>query len=178
MTTPKSKEDALDLLFGENTNAKESLNELKEQIKDEEHGFNEQISTHSMNEKSVIDVVKEKVEEFKEYNGLTTDPNDKLISTKNSDNALPDELAKQDGVLISSSNSDRALPDELSKEDGIPITKVTEGIHVADNTDNTELISTHNSERAMDEKPITTNTEEISVISTHNSSKFVDESFN
>ena len=178
MTTPQSREDALDLLFGENTNAKESLNELKEKIQDEEHGFNEQISTHSMNEKSVIDVVKEKVEEFKEYNGLTEDPHDKLISTKNYDNALPDELAKQEGVLISSSNSDRALPDELSKEDGVPITNVTEGIHVADDTDNTELISSHNSERAMDDKPITTNTEEISVISTHNSSKFVDESFN
>lgn len=150
------KEDALDILFGENTDAKKTLQDLREEIKNEEHGFDEQISTHSMNKKTVIDVVKEKVEEFKEYNGLTEDPNNELISTKNSDNALPDEL---------------------SKEEGVPITEVTEGIHLADNTDNTELISSHNSERALDEKPIT-QTEEITVISTHNSSKFVDESLN
>ena len=176
----EENKEALDILFGEQTNAKLSLQELKETINNEEHGFDKQISTNSMNDKSVIEVVKEKVEEFKEYNGLTNDPNDELISTKNSDNALPDELAKNDEVLISSTNSDRALPDELSTQDGIPITKVTEGIHVADNTDNTELISTHNSDRALldVEKPITTNTEEISVISTHNSSQFVDESLN
>ena len=176
----EENKEALDILFGENTNAKTSFRDLKEQINNEEHGFDEQISTHSMNDKSVIDVVKEKVEEFKEFNGLTSDPNNELISTKNSDNALPDELSKEENVLISTNNSDRALPDELSKEDGIPITSVTDGIHVADSTDNTELISSHNSERALPdmEKPIATNAEEISVISTHNSPKFVDESLN
>ena len=72
-----------------------------------------------------------------------------------------------------------ALPDELSKQDGVPIsTSVTDGIHVGDETNNEELISSHNSERAIEDKPITTNTEEISVISTVNSSKFVDESLN
>lgn len=171
----EENKEALDILFGENTDAKNTLQDLQNQIYNEETGFDKQISTHSMNDKTIVEKVKEKVEEFKEHNNLVTDPNDELISTKNSDNALPDDLAKEEGVLISSSNSDRALPDELSKEDGVPITKVTEGIHVADNTDNTELISTHNSNRALDEKPIT-NTEEISVISTHNSSKFVDES--
>ena len=150
----EENKEALDILFGENTDAKNTLQDLQNQIYNEETGFDKQISTHSMNDKTIVEKVKEKVEEFKEHNNLVTDPNDELISNK---------------------NSDRALPDELSKEDGVPITKVTEGIHVADNTDNTELISTHNSNRALDEKPIT-NTEEISVISTHNSSKFVDES--
>ena len=111
-----------------------------------------------MNEKTVLDTVKERIEEFKEYNNLTTDPHDELICNTNSDNALPDELSKQDGVPIS--------------------TSVTDGIHVGDETNNEELISSHNSERAIEDKPITTNTEEISVISTVNSSKFVDESLN
>lgn len=143
--------EALDILFGEdNEVVNQTLDILKDEIKSEEHGFNEQISTHSMNDKSVIDVVKEKVEEFKEYNNLTTDPNDKLISTKNSDEALPDELAKEEGVLISTANSDRALPDELSSQDGVPICKQsTEGIHDGDSTPNEELISSHNSDSAL-----------------------------
>ena len=106
----------------------------------------------------LLDTVKERIEEFKEHNNLTTDPHDELICNTNSDNALPDELSKQDGVPIS--------------------TSVTDGIHVGDETNNEELISSHNSERAIEDKPITTNTEEISVISTVNSSKFVDESLN
>lgn len=154
----EDNKEALDILFGENTDAKAQLSELKDKIQNEEHGFDKQISTNSMNDKNIIETVKEKVEEFKEHNNLTTDPNDELISNKNSDNALPDELSKEDGVPIS--------------------TVVTEGIHDADNTNNEELISTHNSQRALDEKPITQKTEEISVISTHNSSKFIDESLN
>lgn len=172
----EESKEALDILFGENTDAKNSLKDLQDQIKNEETGFDQQISTHSMNDKTIVDKVKEVVEEFKEHNGLVTDPNDELISNKNSDQVI--DVVKEENILISTKNSDQALPDELSSQEGVPITKVTEGIHVADNTDNTELISSHNSERAMDEKPITTNTEEISVISTHNSSKFVDESLN
>ena len=147
-------EKALDMLFGEKTDAKNQLSDLKDVLTPED----QPISTHSMNEKTVLDTVKERIEEFKEYNNLTTDPHDELICNTNSDNALPDELSKQDGVPIS--------------------TSVTDGIHVGDETNNEELISSHNSERAIEDRPITTNTEEISVISTVNSSKFVDESLN
>ena len=147
-------EQALDMLFGEKTDAKNQLLDLKDVLTPED----QPISTHSMNEKTVLDTVKERIEEFKEHNNLTIDPHDELICNTNSDNALPDELCKQDGVPIS--------------------TSVTDGIHVGDETNNEELISSHNSERAIEDKPITTNTEEISVISTVNSSKFVDESLN
>ena len=147
-------EKALDMLFGEKTDAKNQLLDLKDVLTPED----QPISTHSMNEKTVLDTVKERIEEFKEYNNLTIDPHDELICNINSDNALPDELSKQDGVPIS--------------------TSVTDGIHVGDETNNEELISSHNSERAIEDRPITTNTEEISVISTVNSSKFVDESLN
>lgn len=139
-------EEELDMLFGTSTNAK---NEFL-QLKDATDPDNEQISTHSMNDKTILDTIKEKVEE------LISDDKEPLISNKNSENALPDEL---------------------SEEPGIPISTVsTDGIHHYDNTENEELISSHNSERALDEKPLTTNTEEIHVISTHNSSKFVDQS--
>ena len=147
-------EKALDMLFGEKTDAKNQLLDLKDVLTPED----QPISTHSMNEKTVLDTVKERIEEFKEHNNLTIDPHDELICNTNSDNALPDELSKQDGVPIS--------------------TSVTDGINVGDETNNEELISSHNSERAIEDKPITTNTEEISVISTVNSSKFVDESLN
>lgn len=134
-------EKELDLLFGEMDS---QLNELKQIDPD-----NEQISTHSMNNKTVIETIKERVEEFKEYNGLTND----FISNKNSENALPDELGGQ----------------------GIPIsTKSTEGIHDADETDNEELISSHNSDNALPhiDTPVT-DTEKIDIISDVNSSKFV-----
>ncbi len=146
------KEQALDVLFGQQTDAKKELQNLQTSLTDEA----EQISTHSMNEKTILDTVKEKVEEFKEYNNLSTHPHDELISNRNSDNALPDELSKQEGVPICNN--------------------ITEGIHSGDNTENDELISSHNSERTIEDKPITTHTEEISVISNTNSSKFVKES--
>lgn len=139
-------EKELDLLF--NNTIEERLIELKE-VADPD---NEQISTHSMNEKTIIDNIKERVEEFKEYNGLVKE---ELISSKNSQNALPDELCKEEGVPIS--------------------TQVTEGIHDADKTDNEELISSHNSDRALPDvdKELTTHTEQIDVISNVNSQRFV-----
>lgn len=139
---------ALDLLFGEATTAKQSFDELKLQT-DPEY---EPISEKTLEDKTVIETIQEKIEQFKEHNGLSEDPEEQLISNKNSERALPDELSSQDGVPIS--------------------TAATEGIHVAD--ENVELISTHNSERALPEveKPLT-NSEEIDVISSVNSSKFV-----
>lgn len=142
-------EKELDILFGDATLAKENFKNLKT----EADPSYEQISTHSMNDKSLIETIKERVEEFKEFN---SDGKEELIAQNNSDNALPDELSTQEGVPIS--------------------TVTTDGIHVADETENQELISTHNSERALDEKPMTTHTEEIDVISAVNSSKFVPES--
>ena len=127
-------EKALDMLFGEKTDAKNQLSDLKDVLTPKD----EPISTHSMNEKTVLDTVKERIEEFKEHNNLTIDPHDELICNTNSDNALPDELSKQDGVPIS--------------------TSVTDGIHVGDETNNEELISSHTSERAIEDKTITTNT--------------------
>lgn len=147
------KEQALDVLFGETTDAKQELKNLQTTITNED----EQISTHSMNDKTIIDTVKQRVEEFKEHNNLTTDPHDELISNKNSDNALPDELSTQEGVPICNDSTD--------------------GIHSGDETENEELISSHNSSSTTEDKPITTHTEEIDVISNTNSSKFVNESF-
>lgn len=132
----------LDILFGELTDGKIQFQQLQDQIDPN----NEQISSHSMNDKTLMATIKEKIEGPKED-------------------------------FISTTNSDRALPDELAQQEGVPITKSTDGIHDADHTDNEELISTHNSERAIADKPLASQ-DEISVISTHNSSKFVDESFN
>jgi hypothetical protein len=134
--------DELDLLFGDISDGKKYFQELQNDIDPN----NEQISSHSMHEKSILANIKQKLQGNKED----------FISNINYDNALPDELATQESV---------------------PITDVTEGIHDADNTNNEELISTHNSERAIADKPLASQ-DEISVISTHNSSKFVDESFN
>lgn len=117
--------DELDLLFGDITDARKSLEDLKTQ-------------TDSNNNVIADFSIKDKIE-------------DDLISTKNSDNALPNELSKQDDVPIS--------------------TKITDGIHHDDETDNTEFISSHNSDRATAEKSVS-NTEEITVISTINSSRF------
>jgi len=144
----KEAKEALDTLFGE----MDSLDVLKEELKPKDV----QISTHSMNEKSIVDKVKERIDEFKEFNGLTTDP---------------------DTVLIAK-NSDMALPDELAKEEGVPICNSTEGIHDADGTQNEELISSHNSKAILEEnikcnQPINKHSEEIDIISTHNSEGFI-----
>lgn len=136
----------LDILFGEGSLVKDNLKGLKIQA-DPDY---EQISTHSMNDKSLMDNIKERVEEFKEHN---FEQKEELISNKNSNNALPDELSTQEGTPISTTSTD--------------------GIHTADETENEELISTHNSDSVLDEKPVTTHTEEIDVISDVNSSKFV-----
>lgn len=140
--------EALDTLFGD----MDSLNMLAETLKPKDV----QISTHSMNDKTILDKVKERVEEFKEHNGLNPDP---------------------DTIPITE-NSDRVLPDELAKEEGVPICKGTEGIHDADITQNEELISSHNSKAVLEEnikcnQPINPQSEEIDVISTHNSEGFV-----
>lgn len=117
--------EELDLLFGELTDAKKTFEELK----------------------------------------IVSDPNNNAIA----DNSIKDKV---EADLISTKNSDNALPNELSKQDDVPIsTEITDGIHHDDETDNTELISTHNSDRAIAEKPVC-NTEEINVISTINSSRF------
>lgn len=117
--------EELDLLFGEVTDAKKTFEELK----------------------------------------VVSDPNNNAIA----DNSIKDKV---EADLISTKNSDNALPNELSKQDDVPIsTETTDGIHHHDETDNTELISTHNSDRAIAEKPVC-NTEQINVISTINSSRF------
>ena len=153
----KEADKALDLLYGESI-AEDAFKELKES-KD-----NNQISDHSMNEKTIIDKVKDRIEEFKEYNGIIPEP--ELISDNNSDNALPDELSTEDNVPISISNSDRALPDELASEDGVPISKASdETIHCEVIEEN--VISSHNSEAALNLPHL--NDEPIS---SHNSSRF------
>lgn len=107
----------------------------------------------------------------------TTQITDSNNNDKGLLDTLKEKLCNSKEEFISTVNSDNALPDELASQESVPITEVTQGIHDADNTTNEELISTHNSERAIADKPLASQ-DEISVISTHNSSKFVDESFN
>lgn len=145
------KEQALDLLFGPNTEIDNNFEDLKN-ITDED---NVPISSHTHQDKSLLQKVKDRVDEFKEYNNLVPSEEEKLISNKNSDNALPDELSKETGVPFS--------------------TEVTQGIHHSDNTDNDELICKHNSQLLKD-TPIVSTSEEIQIISNINSSKFVEES--
>lgn len=155
----KETMEALDILYGKSI-AEESFKDLQESKNDN------QISDHSMNEQTIIDKVKDRIEEFKEYNGIGQEP--ELISSKNSENALPDELSKEDNVPISISNSDRALPDELASTDGVPISKASdETIHAGDPIKNEDVISSHNSDAAFNLPHL--NDEPIS---SHNSGRF------
>lgn len=149
--------EALDVLYGESLSI-EAFNDLKESKDDN------QISDHSMNEQSLIDKVRDRIEEFKEFNGIGQGP--ELICDKNSDEALPDELSKEDNVPITD-NSDRALPDELASEDGVPISNASdESIHT-EVLNNEDIISSHNSDAALNLPHL--NDEPIS---SHNSGRF------
>lgn len=151
--------DAIDVLYTDSV-AEKSFGELLD------NNNNKQISDHSMNEQSIMDKVKEKIKEFKEYNGIGQEP--ELISDNNSQEALPDELSKEDNIPITDKNSDRALPDELAENSGVPISKAShEPIHAGDTLVNEDVISTHNSDAAMNLPHL--NNEPIS---THNSSRF------
>lgn len=145
------KKQALDLLFGQVEEIESNFQELKD-LTDED---NVPISSHTCQDKSLLQTVKQRVDEFKEHNNLTVPEEEKLISTKNSDNALPDELSKESGVPFS--------------------TEVTQGIHLSDDTDNEELICTHSNTDISNHSPIVDSSEEIHIISNINSSKFVDE---
>lgn len=150
---------ALDILYN-NSIVKDVFEDLKECKNDN------QISDHSMNEETILDKVKDRIEEFKEYNDIGQGP--ELISDKNSENALPDELSKEDNVPISISNSDRTLPNELASEEGLPISKASdETIHSADIIKQEDIISSHNSDAALNLPHL--NDEPIS---SHNSSRF------
>ena len=150
--------EALDVLYGESLSI-EAFNDLKETNNDN------QISDHSMNEQSLIDKVKDRIEEFKEFNGIGQGP--ELICDKNSDEALPDELSKGDNVPISIANSDRALPDELASEDGVPISKASDETIHTEVLNNEDVISSHNSDAALNLEHL--NDEPIS---SHNSTRF------
>lgn len=150
--------DALDMLYSESV-AEKSFDELLD------NNNSKQISDHSMNTPSIMDKVKERIEEFKEHNGIGQEP--ELISNNNSEEALPDELSKEDNVPITD-NSDRVLPDELAENVGVPISKAShEAIHSGDTLVNEDIISSHNSDAALNLPHL--NNEPIS---THNSNRF------
>ena len=149
---------ALDVLYGQSL-AEASFEQLKDSKDDN------QISDHSMNDQTIIDKVKERIEEFKEFNGIGQEP--ELISNKNSEEALPDELSKEDNVPITD-NSDRVLPDELASLQGVPISKASdETIHNSEGFKNEDVISSHNSDAALNLPHL--NDEPIS---SHNSGRF------
>lgn len=141
----KDLQKQLDALFGSPEDLQNSLQELKAQCEEENT-----ISTH--NSKSVLGENEISNINTVELNQTTNDANqDELISSKNSERALPDELSTEDNMLISTHNSDNALPDEHAQIEEVPIS-----------TQNAEVM--HENE-LIAEQPI----------STHNSSKFVGE---
>lgn len=118
-------EESLQQLFGDTTDAKEQLNRLKEQVADIDP-LNEPISTNAMKmENPQEDIIVEEQPEVEQIE--ETVPEEELISSQNSNRALPDELASVEGVPISTHN------------------------HVEEEPEQIDTISTHNSSQFVQE---------------------------